>query len=109
MEIHGARGLRTLLTKGLFVYVTCPGACRIRARLILRKTVVAGARRTRITGGLTRLRVRALRVGKRQLKHRTKVLMTLVVDVTDSAGHKTTLARPITLKTAKPAKKKKKG
>jgi Ca2+-binding RTX toxin-like protein len=108
MAIHGARGLRTLLTKGLLVYVTCPGACRIRARLILRKTVVAGARRTRITGGLTRLRVKALKVGKRQLKHRTKALMTLVVDVTDSAGHKTSLAKAVTLTKAKPAKKKKK-
>jgi RTX calcium-binding nonapeptide repeat (4 copies) len=106
MEIHGARGLRTLLKKGLLVYVTCPGAARIRGRLILRKTVVASARRTRITGGLTRLRVKELRAGKRLLKHRTKAVMTLVVDVTDSAGHKTTLSKAITFKAAKPAKKK---
>jgi hypothetical protein len=88
--------------------VTCPGACRIRGRLIFRKTVVAQARRTRIAPSVTRLRLKANRAGKRRLRRRTKVLLTLVVDVTDSAGAKTTLVRPITLKSAKAAKKKKK-
>jgi Ca2+-binding RTX toxin-like protein len=107
MRVRGSRVIQTLLKRGLRVDVTCPAACRIRARLILRKTVVASTRRTRIAGAVTRLRLKANRPGKRRLKRRTKVLMTLVVDVTDSAGHKTTLAHPLTLKKAKAAKKKK--
>ena len=106
MTIRGARGLRTLLVRGVMVQVTCPGACRIRGRAIFRKKVVAQARRTRIAPSVTRLRLRANRTGRRLLRRRTKVLMTLVVDVTDGAGTKTTLARPITLKSRKAAKKK---
>jgi hypothetical protein len=106
MDIRGARGLRTLLVRGILVQVTCPGACRIRGRMILRKTVVAQTSRTRIAPSVTRLRFKANRAGKRLLRRRTKVLMTLVIDVTNSAGTKTTLARPITLKSAKAAKKK---
>ena len=106
MTLRGARGLRTLLVRGILVQVTCPGACRIRGRMILRKKVVAQTRRTRIAPSVTRLRFRANRAGRRLLRRRTKVLMTLVVDVTDSAGTKTTLARSITLKTRKAAKKK---
>ena len=106
MSIRGARRLRTLLMRGVLVQVTCPGACRIRGRMIFRKKVVARTRRTRIAPSVTRLRFRANRTGRRMLRRRTKVLITLVVDVTDSAGTKTTLARPITLKSRKAAKKK---
>ena len=41
MSIRGARGLRTLIVRGVLVQVTCLGACRIRGRMIFRKTVVA--------------------------------------------------------------------
>ncbi len=109
MRVRGSRAMQTLLKRGLRVDVTCPAACRIRARLILRKTVVASARRTRITGAVTRLRLKANRDGRRRLKRRTKVRLTLVVDVTDSAGQATTLAQRLTLKKAKPAKRKKTG
>ena len=106
LDIRGARGLRTLLVRGVLVQVTCPGACRIRGRMIFRKTVVAQTRRTRIAPSVSRLRFKANRAGRRLLRRRTKVLLTLVVDVTDSAGTKTTLSRPMTLKSAKAAKKK---
>jgi Ca2+-binding RTX toxin-like protein len=108
MSIRGSRGLRALVLKGMLVEVTCPGACRIRGRLILRKTVVAGGRRTRIAGATTRLRLKTSKVGRRQLKRRTKALMTLVIDVTDSAGTRTTLSKAITFKTTKAKKKTKK-
>jgi Ca2+-binding RTX toxin-like protein len=106
MSIRGARGVQTLMVRGILVQVTCPGACRIRGRLIFRKTVVAETRRTRIAPSVTRLRFKSNRAGRRLLRRRTKVLLTLVIDVTDSAGTKTTLARPITLKSAKAAKQK---
>ncbi len=106
MRVRGARRLRTLLRRGLRVDVTCPAACSIRARLVFRKAVVAAARRTRITGGLTRLRLKANRAGRRRLKGRPKARVTLVIDVTDSAGTKTTLARPITLTRRKAAARK---
>jgi Ca2+-binding RTX toxin-like protein len=101
MRVRGPQRIRALLKRGLRVDVTCPAACRIRGRLILRKTVVAGARRTRTAGAVTRLRLKANRAGRRRLKHHRKLLLTLVIDVTDSAGHTTTLARPVTLKVAK--------
>jgi Ca2+-binding RTX toxin-like protein len=101
MRMRGARRIRALLKRGLLVDVTCPAACRIRGRLKLRTTVVARAKRTRLTGGVSGLRLKANRAGRRRLKHHRKVLLTLVIDVTDSAGHTTTLARPITLKAAK--------
>jgi hypothetical protein len=106
MRVRGSRTIRTFLKRGLRVDVTCPAACGIHARLILRRTVVASAKRTRIAGAVTRLRLKANRAGKRRLKRRPKVLVTLVVDVTDGAGHKTTLAQALTLKRAKAAKKK---
>ena len=76
-------------------------AGRIRGRLTLRKTVVARVKRTRTTGAVSRLRLKANRTGRRRLKHHRKLRLTLVIDVTDSAGHTTTLARPVTLKVAK--------
>ena len=105
-DLRGSRAIRSLFGRGLLVEVTCPAACRIRGRLILRKTVVASARRTRISGAVTRFRLKANRAGRRKLKRRSKVLMTLVVDVTDSAGQTTTLDRRITFR--KPAAKAKK-
>jgi len=107
MRIRGSRGIRALVLKGMLVEVVCPGACRIRARLILRRTVVAGARRTRIAGAMTRLRLKANKAGRRQLKRRTKARMTLVIDVTDSAGTKTTLTKAITFTARRKAAKKK--
>ena len=58
---------------------------------------MASARRTSTTGAVTQLRLKANRAGKRRLNRRTR-LLTLVVDVTDGAGRKTTLAQPLTLK-----------
>jgi len=89
------------MTRGILVEVRCPGACRIRGRMILGSTVVAQTRRARNAPSVTRLRFKANRAGRRLLRRRTKVVMTLVIDVTDGAGTKTTLARPITLKAAK--------
>ena len=80
--------------------MTCPGACRIRGRLILRKTVVAQTRRLRSGPSVSRLRLKANRAGKRLLRRRTKVRMTLEIVVTDSAGTKTRLARRSSLKSA---------
>ncbi len=101
MSIRGSRGLRALLLKGILVEVKCPAACRIRGRLILGNKVVAGARRTRIAAATTRLRIKTNKGGRRRLKHRTKVRMTLVIDVTDSAGTKTTLSKAVTFTTRK--------
>ena len=106
MDIRSARRLRSLLGRGILVRVTCPGACRIRGRLILRKTVVAQIRRSRSGPSVSRLRFKANRAGKHLLRRRTKVRMTLEIVVTDSAGTKTRLARRITLKSARATKKK---
>jgi hypothetical protein len=98
MRVRGGRGLRRLLKRGLRVDVTCPGACRVRARLILHSTFVAGGRKTRISPGVAKLRVKTRRAGRRKLRRRTKVLLTLAVDVTDGSGQKTTLAQPLRFK-----------
>ena len=99
--MRGPQRIRTLLERELRVDVTCPAACRVRARLSLRKTVVAGVKRTRTTGAVSRLRLKANRAGRHRRTHHPKVLLALVVDVTDSAGHTTTLARAVTLNVAK--------
>ena len=79
MRLRGPQRMRTLLKRGLRVDVTCPAACRIRGRLTLRKTVVARVKRTRTTGAVSRLRLKANRTGRRRLKHHRKLRLTLVV------------------------------
>ena len=73
--------------------VTRKGSCRVKARLITGRTVVASARRTRLGAGVVTLRPKTSRRGRRLLKRRTKVGMTLAVDVRDDQGRTTTLAQ----------------
>ena len=93
LRVVGKRRLSALRRGKLRVEVTCPGSCRVKARLISGRTVVACASRTRLGAGLQVLRPRTSRRGRRQLKRRTRVGITLVVDVRDDQGRTTTLTR----------------
>ena len=55
--------------------------------------MVASQTRTRLGAGVVTLRPKTSRKGRKLLKRRTKVGMTLAVDVVDEQGHTTTLAR----------------
>jgi hypothetical protein len=98
MRLVGVRRLRTLRRGKLRLEVKCPGACKLKARLILGHSIVVSAARTRIDAGTETIRLKPSRSGKRRLKRRTKATMTLVVDVTDAAGAQTTLARSLAFK-----------
>jgi Ca2+-binding RTX toxin-like protein len=95
MRLVGVRRLSTLRRGKLRLEVKCPASCRVKARLILGHSVVASAARTRLGAGTATVRLKPSRKGKRLLKRRTKAVMTLVVDVVDDAGAKTTLVRKL--------------
>lgn len=93
LRVFGARRLRALKRGRLRVEVACPASCRVRARLIAGRTVVASRTRTRLGAGVLVLRPRPSKRGHRLLQRRRRVTMTLAVDVTDERGTVTTLTR----------------
>jgi RTX calcium-binding nonapeptide repeat (4 copies) len=93
LSVLGARKLGRLQRGKLSIKVTCPGSCRVKARLISGRTVVASRSRTRLGPGTVIVRPKTNKKGRKLLKRRTKVTMTLAVDVTDDQGRTTTLAR----------------
>jgi len=93
LKVVGVRRLSALRRGKLRVEVTCPGSCRVKARLISGRIVVASASKTHLGAGVQVVRPKTSRRGRRLLKRRTKVGMTLVVDVRDDQGRITTLTR----------------
>jgi Ca2+-binding RTX toxin-like protein len=93
LSIAGVRKLSTLRHGKLRVLVTCPGSCQVKARLISGRTVVAKASKIRLGAGLVTLKPKTSKKGRKLLKRRTKVGMTLAVDVLDDQGRTTTLSR----------------
>ena len=93
VRVIGVRKLSTLRRGKLRVEVTCPASCRVKARLISGRTVVASVTRTRLGAGVQTVRPKTSAKGRRLLKRRTKVVMTLVVDVLDDQRVTTTLTR----------------
>jgi hypothetical protein len=93
LSVLGARKLGRLRRGKLGIKVTCPGSCRAKARLISGRTVVASRSRTRLGAGTVIVRPKLSTWGRKLLSRRSKVTMTLAVDVTDDQGRTTTLAR----------------
>jgi Ca2+-binding RTX toxin-like protein len=93
LSVLGARKLGRLQRGKLSIKVTCPGSCRVKARLISGRTVVASRSHTRLGAGTVIVRPKTSKTGRKLLKRRSKVTMTLAVDVTDDQGRTTTLAR----------------
>ena len=91
--VLGARKLSRLQSGKLSIKVTCPESCRVKARLISGRTVVASRSRTRLGAGTVIVRPKTSKAGRKLLKRRSTVGMTLAVDVTDDQGRTTTLAR----------------
>jgi molybdenum-dependent DNA-binding transcriptional regulator ModE len=91
--VLGARKLGRLRRGKLSIRVTCPGSCRVKARLISGRTVVASRSRTRLGGGTVTLRPKVTKKGRKLIKRHRRLTMTLAVDVTDDQGRTTTLAR----------------
>ena len=93
VSVLGARKLGRLRRGKLSIKVTCPGSCRVKARLISGRTVVASRSRTRLGAGTVIVRPKATKKGRKLIKRRSRLTMTLAVDVTDDQGRTTTLAR----------------
>ena len=93
VRVIGVRKLGTLRRGKVRVEVTCPGSCKVKARFITGRTVMASKTRTRLGAGALVLRPKTNKKGRKLLKRRTRVGMTLAVDVTDDQGRVTTLAR----------------
>ena len=98
MRLMGVRKLSALRRGKFRIQVTCPGSCRVKARLIAGRTVVASKSRVHLGAGSIVLRPKTSRKGRKLLRRRTKVGMTLAVDVTDDQGRVTTLARVLTFR-----------
>ena len=94
----GVRKLSSLRRGKLKVEVTCPGSCKVRARFITGRTVVASKTRTRLGASVIVLKPKTNKKGRKLLKRRTKVGMTLAVDVTDDQRQVTTLARVLSFR-----------
>jgi Ca2+-binding RTX toxin-like protein len=93
LSVLGARKLGRLRRAKLAIKVTCPGSCRVKARLISGRTVVASRSHTRLGAGTVIVRPKLSKKGRKLLARRKKVSLTLAVDVTDDQGRTTTLAR----------------
>ena len=98
VRVIGVRKLSSLRRGKLKVQVTCPGSCKVRARFITGKTVVASETRTRLGASVIVLKPKTNKKGRKLLKRRTKVGMTLAVDVTDDKREVTTLARVLSFR-----------
>ncbi len=66
--------------------------------MISGRTVIASKTRTRLGAGMILLKPKTSKKGRKLLKRRTKVGMTLAVDVTDDKGQVTTLARVLSFR-----------
>jgi Ca2+-binding RTX toxin-like protein len=95
LKVVGKRRLSSLKRRKLKIVVTCPGSCRLKARLIAGRTVTASQSRTRLGGGSLTLRPKMTKKGRRLIRRRTKIGMTLVVDVRDDQGQTATLTRAL--------------
>jgi hypothetical protein len=95
VSVLGARKLGRLRRGKLSIKVTCPGSCRVKARLISGRTVVASRSRTRLGAGTVIVRPKTSKKGRKLLSRRRQVTMTLAVDVTDDQARTTTLARAL--------------
>ena len=91
----GVRKLSTLARGKYRVEVTCPGSCRVKARFITGRAVVASKTTTQLGAGVIVLRPKTNKRGRKLFKRRTRVGMTLAVDVTDDRGQVVTLARQL--------------
>ena len=98
LRVIGVRRLSTLRRGKFKVEVTCPGSCKVRARMISGRTVIASKTGTRLGAGKILLKPKTSKKGRKLLKRRTKVGITLAVDVTDDKGQVTTLARVLSFR-----------
>jgi hypothetical protein len=73
---------RALRRRGLLVRVTCPSACRVDARLRLRKRVIGAAKAKRASAGEVKLRVR----GRGPVRRGAKLRLTVKVRPTGAAA-----------------------
>jgi hypothetical protein len=98
LKVVGVRKLGTLRRGKFRIEVTCPASCRVKARVIAGRTVVASRSKTRLGAGVVTLAPKLSKKGRKALRRRSRVRTTLAVDVTDAQGSVTTLARVLTFR-----------
>ena len=70
LRVVGKRKFGTLRRGKLRIVVTCPGSCRVKARLIAGRKVVAGRTRTRLGAGVVKLSPKPGKMGRKALRRR---------------------------------------
>jgi RTX calcium-binding nonapeptide repeat (4 copies) len=98
LRVIGVRKLSTLRRGKFRIEVTCPASCRVKARFIAGRTVVASKSRTQLGAAKLVLRPKTSKKGRKVLRRSRRVRLTLAVDVTDEQGRVTTLARVLTFR-----------
>ena len=88
LRVVGVRKLRTLRRGKFRIEVTCPDSCRVKARLIAGRTVVARRTRTHLGAGKLVLRPKTSKKGRKTLARRKRVRLTLAVDVDERPGQR---------------------
>ena len=73
LSIVGVRKLSSLRRGKLKIRVTCPASCRVKARLITGRTVVASQTRTQLGAGVLTLRPRTSKKGRKLLRRKKKL------------------------------------
>lgn len=98
LQVAGTIRSKALLSRGLSVRLTCPGACTGVAELRYKSKKLGAARAKLLTGGRVAFVVKMSANGKKTLRGITRGTLTLRLRVTDAAGKATTLSRRISFK-----------
>lgn len=99
MELAGRLPkLGKALRRGIPLKVECSEACSINSRLLLGRRVVGKGKATLPGPGVGKLTVKFTKAGKRLLKRKRKVKLTLVALVKDAAGNSDTPAWSLPLR-----------
>jgi hypothetical protein len=104
LRVRRIQDLARVLARGLGVRVGCSEGCRVSARLLLLRRVVASARTIGLrsisltSAGSRRLTIRLNRRGKRLLRPARSARVRLRVSARDAAGNVRTVSRTVTLR-----------
>jgi hypothetical protein len=90
--------LAALAGKGLTVGVACPAACKVAGTLGYKGRTVGSGRRTSITGGTTKVRLKLTKAGRKALRKARRAKLTVKVSMTPASGSKLTASKTITVK-----------
>lgn len=98
LQVTGSIRSKALLSRGLSVRLTCPGACMGVAELRYTSKKLGAARAKLLTAGRVAFVVKMSANGRKTLRGIKRGKLTLWLRVTDAAGKTTTVSRTISFK-----------